>query len=67
MKDISTKLLYGIFWTVLILYICKLIFCTFLTTTGWLTLKNVTLPEGCYYEKKGSSYKVKIRNKCELT
>jgi len=68
MKDISTKLLYGIFWIALILYICKFVFCTFSTTTGWLTLKdNSFIPEGCYYEKRGNSYKVKIRNKCELT
>jgi len=38
------------------------IFHHFTYKTGWLTLKNVSLPKACYYEQKGSSYKVKVRN-----
>jgi len=33
--------------------------------TGWLELENATIPEGCYLEKKGNTYKVRARI-CEI-
>ena len=48
----------------LLFYLMKALFCL-RTEEGWLTLENETLPEGCYYEKKGNSYRVKVKT-CDI-
>ncbi|WP_457569162.1 hypothetical protein [Desulfurobacterium sp.] len=46
--------------TIVIFYSLKAITCL-KTEEGWLTLENQNIPKGCYIEKKGNSYKVKLK------